>query len=414
MDLSSASNEQLRQNLQARDRTARGADAQQKHELERTIEELRVHRVELEMQNRALREAQSELEYAIQRYADLYDHLPIGYVTLSPCGEIVEANLTAATWLGVERSELRGMFLSRFLNPFDAGRFAVHLETCARTATERIFETTMRVQSGAMIPVQFSSRPGPSARDGATQILVAMTNVAQLKQTQQLISEIQREQDALGDSISHDLRSPLITIGTYAKIILTEHTATLAPDVKHMMERVDRAAQRMEATLRQLLAYSVLVREDATPQRVELDEVVQGVLREFRTQTEASGATVEVQRPLPAVRGCPRLLAPALGNLLSNALKFTATGQLAHVTIAAESRGEFVILKVTDRGIGIEPQHHERIFGVFDRLHGYSTYPGTGVGLAIVRRAVERMHGRVWVESEKGKGSCFHIMLPHG
>lgn len=413
MDLSSASNEQLRQSLQAHERAAGGAGAQHAQHLEQTIEQLQVHRMELEMQNRALREAQGELQYAIERYADLYDNLPIGYVTLTACGEIAEANLTAATWLGVDRPNLRGMFLSRFLNPFDAGRFAAHLETCIRSGAERTFETTMRVQSGAMIPVQFSSRPGPPARDGTAQVLVAITNVAQLKKTQQLITEIQREQDALGDSISHDLRSPLITIGTYAKIILTDYAGTLAPDVKSMMERVDRAAQRMEATLRQLLAYSMLVREEAIPVRVELEEVVHGCLREWRKQIEAEAAQVEVRGPLPPVRGCPRLLAPAVGNLLSNALKFTVPGEPARITISAEVRGEFVILKVADCGIGIEPQHHERIFGVFDRLHGYSTYPGTGVGLAIVRRAVERMHGRVWVESEKGKGSCFYLMLPH-
>lgn len=387
--------------------------AEHARELEHTTEELRVHRMELEMQNQALREARAEMEAAAQRYADLYDHLPIGFVTLSPCGEIRGANLTAALWLGVERTNLHGVFMSRFMNPFDAGRFAAHLEACMGTGEERMFETTLRAESGTMIPVQFSSRLAPMSRQSAPEILVAITNVAQLKQTMQLIAEVRREQDALGDSISHDLRSPLITIGTYARIVLSDYAHTLVPEVKGMMERVDRATQRMEATLRQLLAYSLLVREEATPEALALDEVVQGVLGEYRSEIEACNAEVRVERPLPKVRGCLKLLAPALGNLLSNGLKFTAPGERPHVTISAEQRGEFVFVKVTDRGIGIEPQHHERIFGVFDRLHGYSAYPGTGVGLAIVRRAVERMHGRVWVESEKGKGSCFHLMLPH-
>lgn len=413
MDLTALSGDQLRPTSGSSTRSAPGASQTARaDELQQAGQELQAHRLELEMRSRALQEARQEVEFALRRYSELCDHLPIGCVTLSANGEILEANAMVATWLGVDRMRLRGLSFGRFLNPFDAGRFAAHLEACLQTRTDKTFETTMRGELGAIMPVQFTSRVITITRDGQVGVLTTITNVTQLKQTQQVLTEIKREQDALGDSISHDLRSPLVTIGTYARIVLSEFGETLVPDVKMMVERVERASQRMETTLQQLLTYSILVREDASPEDIATEELVQGVLGEFRTLIGTSQAEVTLVRPMSPVRGCPRLLAPALSNVISNALKFTVPGQPPKVTIAAEDRGQFVVIKVADQGIGIDPQHHERIFQVFDRLHCYSSYPGAGVGLAIVRRAVERMQGRVWVESEKGKGSCFHIMLP--
>lgn len=412
MDLTSLSREQLRESLASLQRSTSEHPFETTNQLQQMVQELEMHRIQLEMQNRALQDMRGELEYAMRRYTDLYDHLPIGYVTLAPSGEILEANLTAASWLGVDRPQLCGMSLSRFLSPFDAGRFAAHLEACVETRAERVFETMLRLDSGAMIPVQLSSRVAPPSREGGTRILSAVTNVSQLKQSQHQLNDLRRDQDAFGNSISHDLRSPLVTIGTYARIVLSDYADTLQPEVKGMLERVERAAQRMEATLQQMLTYNVLLREEVSFETVRTDELVQGVLGEHRTQIEATKAEVKVVRPMPPVLACPRLLAPAVSNLISNALKFTRPGEPPRVTISTEEQGLFVVLKIADQGIGIDAQHHERIFGMFDRLHCYSDYPGTGVGLAIVKRAIERMRGQVWVESEKDVGSCFQIMLP--
>lgn len=407
MDLRPHPGEHLRQNLA---NPKRPAAKEGPWEESRAAAELERLRLQVEVQAQALRDAQAELAAASQRYTELFDHLPVGCMSLTPAGQIVEANLTAASWLGLDRGALRGTTLARFMNPFDAGRFAAHVEGCLQAGAERTFETVLRTEEGAMIPVQLATRPTECG--GRPGVAVTLSNLAQLKQAQQLMAEIRRERDVFGNSLSHDLRSPLVTIGTYAGILLADHAAALTPEMKDMVARMGRAAERMEATLRQLLVYNMLVSEEPALGRVGLDVVVQAVLRESHAQIEASGAQVEVEGPLPHVRGCPRLLAPALGNLMSNALKFVGPGEAPRVAISAEPRGEFIVLKVADRGIGIDPQHHERIFGLFDRLHGQSAYPGAGIGLAIVRRAVELMQGRAWVESGKGKGSCFYLMLP--
>ena len=125
-------------------------------------------------------------------------------------------------------------------------------------------------------------------------------------------------------------------------------------------------------------------------------------------------AEIVVEPPLPHVQATPTMLNRALGNLLTNALKYIQPGEVPRVRISAETIDGRVLVKVRDQGIGIESSYHERIFRVFERLHGYSHYPGSGIGLAIARRAAERMNGRIWVESEPGKGSCFFVELAKG
>jgi signal transduction histidine kinase len=145
---------------------------------------------------------------------------------------------------------------------------------------------------------------------------------------------------------------------------------------------------------------------------VNIEGIVADLLVEHRGIIQARKAEITVDRPLPDVRGSAFFLNQTLANLLTNALKYTEPDKPPRVRISAESRGPKVLVNVADEGIGIEPAYHERIFQIFERLHGYSRYPGSGVGLAIVRRAVDRMNGRIWVESQPGQGSRFCLELP--
>ena len=162
MDLSSLSDDELTRNLRSLQRAGMTADVPDN--LEDLMQELQVSRVEVEMQNRALRDSAAEIESALQRYSDLYDHLPIGYVTLTPSGRIVQANLTAAGWLRVDRAKLVGGYLNWFLAPFDAGRFAAHLDACVQTGGEQTLELTLRLESGLLLTVQLTSRLAPPGR----------------------------------------------------------------------------------------------------------------------------------------------------------------------------------------------------------------------------------------------------------
>lgn len=409
MNLRSLSKDELEQNLRTLRQHGRQGEADD--DVQATVQELQVHQIELEMQNRALREVQGELEHAVQRYVDLYDNLPLAYLTVLPDGKILGANRAACEWLKRESRAVAGMYLGSFMEPYDAGRLAAHLDACVRHAGPSVIELTIRPPGGTPAMVQLCSRPAPRRGEDATHIHVAVTDISRLKHAQRVLEEVNREQEAFNYSISHDLRAPLVTITNYAAIVLAEHGASMDAEAKAMIERMRAAAQRMEETLKHLLEYSTLAREEIALQPVALGRVVDEVLAEHRAFLEEKRAEVLVERPLPNVIGTPVVLKQVLSNLVTNAVKYTRPGETPHVRIAAEVGPHDVLVRVTDDGIGIEPKYHERIFKVFERLHGYSHYPGSGVGLAIARRAVERMNGRIWVESELGKGSRFCLQL---
>jgi signal transduction histidine kinase len=146
--------------------------------------------------------------------------------------------------------------------------------------------------------------------------------------------------------------------------------------------------------------------------RVDLDRAVERALQELQADVAARGARVSIAGPLGVVRAHPGTLEQVLTNLLGNALKFVPADRVPSVRIHAEDRGSTGRVWIEDNGVGIAREHQDRIFKVFERLHGTERYPGTGIGLALVRRGVERMGGRVGVESDLGKGSRFWIELP--
>jgi signal transduction histidine kinase len=167
----------------------------------------------------------------------------------------------------------------------------------------------------------------------------------------------------------------------------------------------------MEALIPDLLAYSRLGRDEIRLQPVSLEAVVQGAVAELEDEVRSRHAELKVEEPLPTVLAHRATLGQMVRNLLGNALKFTAPGVAPRVRVWAESTPGWVRLWVEDNGIGIAPAHRERIWRVFERLHGDEAYPGTGIGLAIVQRGAERMGGRAGLESEVGAGSRFVVEL---
>lgn len=395
-----------------RARAAADEEAESVQQLRGALEELRARQTEIERQNRAQRETQAELEHLVRRYSDLYDHLPLPYVTVSPDGQILAANQAALELLATEGSGLIGRFLGRSLDAYDAGRLTAHLEHCARTGEAGSLEIMLRLAEGKRIAVQLASRLSPNAPAGPRQIYVTITDISKLKNAQRILEEINREQETFNYSISHDLRAPLVTITNYARIVLTEHAERLDDEGRTMVQRMEAAALRMEQTLKHLLAYCTLARTEIALEPVSVDDVLREVLIEHRGVIEKTRAEIRAEGALLRLRGSRPMLSQVLANLLTNALKYTAPGDVPRVRISAEPRESTVVLRVADQGIGIDPKFHDRIFQIFERLHGYSHYPGSGVGLAIARRAMDRMNGRIWVESELGKGSCFCLELP--
>jgi signal transduction histidine kinase len=172
------------------------------------------------------------------------------------------------------------------------------------------------------------------------------------------------------------------------------------------------ASERMDALMRDLLAYSRLSREDVRVRPIDTQHVVEEARELFQVELDERRALLEVAGPLSSVVGHHSTLVQAVANLISNASKFVAEDVQPQIRVRTESRGPIVRLWVEDNGIGIAPENQEKIFRVFERVNGSRAYPGTGIGLAIVRRAVERMGGEVGVVSIPDRGSRFWIDLP--
>jgi signal transduction histidine kinase len=221
-----------------------------------------------------------------------------------------------------------------------------------------------------------------------------------------------RELETFAHSVAHDLRAPLRTMSGFSLALLEDCSAQLDAHGREYARLIGEAAQRMDRLIRDLLDYSRVARAEIRTERTALDQVVSGVCRQLAAELAARQVALTVEEPLPLVRGNSTLLGQVVANLLDNACKFVAPGVKPQVRVRAELRDGTVRLWVEDNGIGIAPEHQEQVFRIFERLHGQETYPGTGIGLAIVRKAAERLGGQVGVESQPGAGARFWIDLP--
>ena len=225
------------------------------------------------------------------------------------------------------------------------------------------------------------------------------------------LQERNEELEAFAYSISHDLRAPLRAMGGFSQALLEDYGERLDATGRQYAERVVAGASTMDQLIRDLLSYSRITRSELRLARLDLHHAMQSATEQVADEVAARHARVVVDEPLPAVVGHDTTLAQVLANLLGNAVKFVPVERTPEVHVRAELRDGRVRVWVEDNGIGVAPEHHERIFRVFERLNPAEDYPGTGIGLAIVRKGVERMGGRVGVEAQPGGGSRFWIEL---
>jgi light-regulated signal transduction histidine kinase (bacteriophytochrome) len=209
---------------------------------------------------------------------------------------------------------------------------------------------------------------------------------------------------------SHDLQEPLRAISGYLKLLqqrFPEHVDTKA---REYVGGVVEAAGRMQTLIRDLLAFARVGSPSTSTEAVDLNKALADALRNLGAATESAGATVSSER-LPLVSLDYSLAVQLFQNLIGNAIKFRGL-EPPQVHVSAREEGDQCVVSVRDNGIGIDPHYHQRIFQVFQRLHTRKQYPGTGIGLALCKRIVERSGGRIWVESQIGNGSVFCFALP--
>jgi light-regulated signal transduction histidine kinase (bacteriophytochrome) len=212
-------------------------------------------------------------------------------------------------------------------------------------------------------------------------------------------------------AISHDLQEPLRMVHSYVQLLRRQVAGRLGPECDEMLAFAVDGAERMRAMIASLLTYSRISRQGGDPVPTDMNPVVATAMEDLRLAIDESGAEISNGR-LPVIQGDASQLVRLMENLIGNALKYRATDRPPLIAISATPCGKEWRFAVKDNGIGIDSQHFNRIFGVFQRLHSPRDYPGTGVGLALCKRIVDNHGGKIWVESELGAGSTFLFTLP--
>jgi len=228
------------------------------------------------------------------------------------------------------------------------------------------------------------------------------------------LEEINRHLNDFVFTVSHDLKAPLRAIQGYADALLEDQAQKLDPDGRANIERIAIASQRLDEMIQDLLAFSRISSEQITMEPVYLETLVKEVIDRLPPEATAKNAVFTVDPGLPTVIVHRPIIEQILDNLVLNAVTYVKPGVRPEVKIWVEDHGAWTYLFVKDNGIGIAAEDQERIFKVFERLHGFESYPGTGVGLAIVKKGVERMSGKLGVISKLDQGSTFWVALPLG
>lgn len=221
-----------------------------------------------------------------------------------------------------------------------------------------------------------------------------------------------RELESFTYSVAHDLKAPLRGIDGYTRLVLDEYAQTLNGDVQKFLKTIQGATDEMNQLIDDLLAYSRLERRELKAESIELAPIVNSLVTEKRREAAQRSIDFVVDVNGAVVLADASGLAQALRNYLDNAIKFTRKTEQPRIEVGSMENGESCLLWVRDNGIGFDMKHHERIFDIFQRINGPDEYPGTGIGLAIVRKAMERMGGKAWAESEPGHGATFYLEIP--
>ena len=304
-------------------------------------------------------------------------------------------------------------------SPDDLPQFVGELEAMWQGRRLYTGKKSLPAVSGRMLNLMVSiSLPALDDADGtALTCMVDITEIdrlnAELDRSLARLRQVNKELETFTYSVSHDLKAPLRGIDGYSRLLLTDHQDRLDEEGRQFLAHIRRATQHMGVLIDDLLSYSRLERQELTLTALALDALVDGVLAAYRNDLAAQGVELRVAVPqgLRAL-GDAQGLTIALRNLVDNAIKFSGDRRPPRIEITASRTGDAVRLTVRDNGLGFDMKFHDRIFSIFQRLHRAEDYPGTGVGLAIVRKAMERMGGRVWAESAPGHGATFHIELP--
>jgi PAS domain S-box-containing protein len=374
-------------------------------EIKRQAAELR--QAEEREHHRSLQDARERLE--IQTVRNRFFVLAVDMLGIASFdGFFTQLNPSWERVLGYKEEELKTPPWIEFVHPDDQALTIAHLEELRAGAASAYFENRFCSKRGEYHWLGWTIAPFVAEK---TFYLFAR-DITERKRVEQALQETNTELESFSYTVSHDLRAPLRAMQGFADALLQDYAPKLDATAQDFAQRIVTSARRMDALIQDLLLYSRLNRNELKLDPIDLQAVINEALAQLENEIQRKHAHVTIEKPLPPACGHYATLVQVVANLINNAVKFVGEGVQPEIHVRGEKNGKFMKLFVADNGIGIPPEYHGRIFRVFERLHGSAAYPGTGIGLAIVRKGMERMGGRVGLKSVPNHGSEFWIELP--
>jgi len=365
------------------------------------------------------KQAEKNLAQMEARYRGLLEAAPDAMVVVNQRGEIVLLNVQAEKQFGYRRDELLGQRLTNIIPEGFAERLVADaLRTTAEALAQQIgtgIELTGLRKDGSQFPIEIMLSPLESSE--GVLVTAAIRDITARKAAEarlvQKVEELNRSNEELEQFAyiaSHDLQEPLRMVASYTQLLSKRYKGKLDSDADQFIAFAVDGASRMQHLIQDLLAYSRVGKRGGELLDVSSEEALEQALINLRGAIEESGAVV-THDPLPRVMADADQLTQVLQNLVGNAIKYQRPGiPLIHLSVARDSEGMW-LFSIRDNGLGIDSQFFEKIFGMFQRLHKREEFAGTGMGLAICKKIVERHGGKIWVESRPGAGSTFRFTL---
>jgi PAS domain S-box-containing protein len=365
------------------------------------------------------KDAEKHLGQMEGRYRGLLEAAPDAMVVVNQAGVIVLVNVQAENQFGYRRDELVGRKLTNIIPEGFAERLIADASRSTAEALAQQIDMGIalsgRRKDGTEFPIEIMLSPLQSAE--GILVTAAIRNITARKKSEQelavanqVLEESNLELKQFAYIASHDLQTPLRSIAGFIQLLQQEYEGKLDEQAQDWILRTVGAVELMQTLIRDLLSYSCVEARSGTFTQIPFLDIVNDALILLESSIHDSGGQVACDK-LPIVMGDRSQLVQLMQNLIGNGLAYRSD-KPPHIHISAKRRGNDWIFSVSDNGIGIDPKHYEQIFEIFKRLHNQKDKPGTGIGLAVCRRVVNRHGGKIWVESEPGHGSTFHFTIP--
>jgi PAS domain S-box-containing protein len=353
-----------------------------------------------------------------ERSSQLFDNAPIAYHETNTSGVIVRVNHAECRLLGCGADEILGRRVWDFVAPTQVEKRMAGFQAAVEAPHQRMEDSEWEIcrRNGDTLLVRLQQNQVRDSRGAVAGLRCTMLDITELRRQEELLkrqaADLARsnaELEQFAYVASHDLQEPLRMVASFTQLLAKRYTGKLDAKADEYINFTVDGAKRMQQLIGDLLALSRVGTKGGEFRDVPLAEVMSDVLLNLGPAIQESGAAV-VQDSLPTVFADRGQMTQLLQNLIGNAIKFR-DGKLPQVHISAAETGDDWTISVRDNGIGIAPEHAERVFQIFQRLHTRDQYPGTGIGLAVCKKIVERHGGKIWLDSTPGGGTTFYFTL---